>query len=58
MSEELAWIERHAYDGDGDEVYECPNCDFTLQLIEGTPLQNEFYFCPKCGYDMRKDKEN
>ena len=50
---ELKWIAGD--ECDGEVLYWlCPNCDFALYLEEGTPEQNEFHFCPKCGKDLRK----
>ena len=45
------WIERD--DGFGDIYYECSVCKEAFALIEGTPMDNLYYFCPNCGADMR-----
>lgn len=38
----------------GDEViYECPICKEAFQIIEGTPEENSYNYCPNCGADMR-----
>ena len=34
-------------------VYECSHCGEEFDLIEGTPYDNEYNFCPNCGADMR-----
>jgi DNA-directed RNA polymerase subunit RPC12/RpoP len=31
-----------------ENVYECTNCGFVLQLMEGTPESNEYIGCPRC----------
>lgn len=38
--------------GDGDVVYECPECGFVLFLMDGTPEENEYYHCPRCGQGL------
>ena len=40
-------------DYDGDEHYRCSECGEEFVLICGTPEDNEYYFCPHCGTDMR-----
>lgn len=42
------WIER-------DEYYECSVCKEPWVLIDGTPLENGMYFCPKCGARMESE---
>ena len=54
MRNKLKWKKWNAYDGDVDEVWECPECEFELLLSEGDPWDNEYYFCPKCGADLRE----
>jgi len=34
-------------------VYECSYCGEEFNLIEGTPYDNGYNFCPNCGADMR-----
>ena len=38
---------------DGDEVYRCSECGEEFVLIDGTPKDNGYHFCPNCGADMR-----
>ena len=43
------WIDYEDMTGEGSNTYECPYCDFVLQLMEGTPEENLYNYCPKCG---------
>lgn len=49
------WIEQE--DGFGDTYYDCSCCGESFCLIEGTPTDNMYNFCPNCGADMRKEGE-
>ena len=44
-------------DGWQEGTYECSNCKAEFVLIEGTPEDNEYNFCPNCGADMREGDE-
>ena len=48
------WIEdeTETYTEDHD-TWECSECHEPFILTEGTPEENKFYFCPRCGADMR-----
>ena len=49
------WIEQ---DAGGDGVfYECSVCKDAFTLIDGTPSDNNYNFCPNCGADMREGEE-
>lgn len=37
-------------------IYECSRCGEEFNLIEGTPYDNGYNFCPNCGADMRGRK--
>lgn len=37
---------------DGDELYRCSECGDEFVLIEGTPKDNNYWFCPCCGARM------
>ena len=41
------WIENEY--GDGDISYMCNQCKSEFALLDGTPLDNGYYFCPNCG---------
>ena len=43
------WIDYEDIAGEDSNTYECPYCDFVLQLMEGTPEENLYNYCPKCG---------
>ena len=34
------------------DTWECSECHEPFTLIEGTPEENTFYFCPRCGAKM------
>ena len=34
------------------DTWECSECHEPFTLTEGTPEENKFYFCPRCGADM------
>ena len=40
-------------DWDGDDLYRCSECGSMFTLIDGTPEDNDYNFCPSCGADMR-----
>ena len=46
------WIEEDAYEY-GENAWRCSACGEPYVLIEGTPKQNLYNFCPNCGADMR-----
>ena len=37
---------------DGDEYYECSECGDAFTLIDGTPQDNDYLYCPHCGARM------
>lgn len=45
------WIEQD--DGWDGTYYECSECKEAFTLIDGTPSDNLYNFCPNCGADMR-----
>ena len=50
------WIEEDVFDG--ELVYRCSKCGEPFWLESGTPKDNEYNFCPKCGAKMEsEDKE-
>ena len=49
------WIEDD--DGWDEVIWRCSECDAVFTLIDGTPEENEYYFCPHCGADMREVSE-
>lgn len=36
----------------GTDVYTCSKCRESYVLVEGTPKQNLWYYCPNCGAKM------
>lgn len=54
------WIEDE--DVYGDPIFRCSNCEARFVLEEGTPEDNEYYYCPTCGAKIQeqalKEREN
>lgn len=44
--------EEVADDWSGDTHYMCSTCSAEFYLEAGTPDDNEYYYCPKCGARM------
>lgn len=49
------WIDES--DGWQEGTFMCSSCNMEFVLIEGTPEDNEYHFCPNCGASMRKEGE-
>ncbi len=45
------WVEEDMFDG--DVAYRCTNCNEVFSLIDGTPKDNEYNYCPNCGCKMQ-----
>lgn len=50
------WIEID--DGWDGVYYECSCCKEPFVLIDGTPADNQYNFCPNCGSDNRKGEDD
>lgn len=48
------WIEEDMFDG--DIAYRCSECDEPFCLIDGTPTDNMYNFCPNCGAKMEVEE--
>ena len=44
------WLERR--DPNGDTYYVCTNCGAEFVMLEGTPLDNDYCYCPRCAATM------
>lgn len=44
------WITEDMFDG--DVAYRCSECNELFWIASGTPKDNEYNFCPKCGAKM------
>ena len=44
-------------DWDGDDLYRCSECGSMFTLIDGTPEDNDYNFCPSCGADMKGEDD-
>lgn len=50
------WIEEDVFDG--DVAYRCSECNELFWIESGTPKDNEYNFCPKCGARMESEVQN
>ena len=50
------WIEEDMYDG--DVAYRCSECKELFWIESGTPKDNEYNFCPKCGKRLIESQES
>ena len=50
------WIEKD--DFDGDVHYDCSECGESFCLIDGTPTDNLYNYCPICGAKMVEPQES
>ena len=49
------WIEQEA--PNMDTYYDCSVCGESFCLIEGSPMDNLYIYCPNCGAKMDKENE-
>lgn len=49
------WIEHEVWDG--DRYYGCSVCGASFTLIDGTPNDNGYNYCPHCNADMRGESD-
>ena len=49
------WIEEE--ESNGDPYYICSVCNAEFVCVEGTPDENQYYYCPNCGARMDGDGE-
>ena len=38
---------------DDTNIWSCSECDEPFILMDGTPIENKYYYCPQCGAKMR-----
>lgn len=50
------WITEDMFDG--DVAYRCSECNESFGLECGTPKDNEYNFCPKCGKRLVESQES
>ena len=48
------WVEHEEW---YDTYYECSSCGEEFSLIEGTPKDNGYNYCPSCGTKMECEEE-
>ena len=46
------WI---LYEDEDTNAWECSVCHKTQQLMNGTPFENNWHYCPSCGAKMGKE---
>ena len=49
------WIEED--DGWDGVFWRCSECNEPFYLVDGTPVDNEYHYCPNCGADMRGERD-
>lgn len=49
------WMEVDGWDG--DVIYQCSECKEEFVLIDGTPQDNLYHYCPNCGARMDRGEE-
>lgn len=49
------WWEDSIDDWLGTDVYTCSKCRESYVLVEGTPKENLWHYCPSCGAKMDGD---
>ena len=49
------WIPDERETGEGSNTYKCSACGEIQMLIEGTPNENGWKYCPNCGARMDND---
>lgn len=37
---------------DDTNIWSCSECDEPFILMDGTPIENKYYYCPHCGAKM------
>ena len=50
------WIEED--DGWDGVFWRCSECNEPFYLVDGTPVDNEYHYCPNCGADMRGEQDD
>ena len=50
------WIEENGFDG--DTYYDCSECGESFCLIDGTPTDNLYNYCPNCGAKMQEVEDD
>ncbi|MGN8818573.1 hypothetical protein ACTNEN_09665 [Oribacterium sp. HCP28S3_H8] len=46
------WIPYESETGEGSNTYKCSACGEIQMLIDGTPKENGWAYCPNCGAKM------
>lgn len=51
------WIFCENETGEGSNTYKCSACGEIQMLIDGTPKENGWAYCPKCGSKMDEEED-
>jgi len=51
------WIPDESETGEGSNTYKCSACEEIQMLIDGTPKENGWKYCPNCGAKMEESNE-
>ena len=52
------WIPSESETGEGSNTYKCSVCGEIQMLIEGTPRENGWKYCPNCGAMMLRGEQD
>ncbi len=42
----------------GEEHFQCSSCGMMWFLAAGNPIQNEMFYCPRCGKKMKTEEKD
>ena len=56
--EHAHWIPDESETGEGSNTYKCSACGEIQMLIEGTPKENGWKYCPNCGAMMLRGEQD
>ena len=52
------WISCENETGEGSNTYKCSACGEIQMMLDGTPKENGWKYCPHCAAKMDEDNEN
>jgi rubredoxin len=48
LERRVAW----ELENEDERTWKCSECDYIQIFSEGNPIENEYYYCPKCGVKL------